>query len=473
MLKQTVTVLMLAGVLFGTSYENWQKEQIEGFNDYKASLDKEFSDMLKKDWQAFKAYKSKTPYSKPKPKKMPIAKTKPPKKQKSPKVLPPKISPPDPVPAPPPPPPSTPNEPKKPNKEELVFYGTKVQFSTIDKLDVKLSGVDKKGISDFWQNVSKIDQSANIKELKYYKKALQLNFWGTFLLASALSETRFKTQNEQNLYTWFLFTRLGIDSKVSYDKKRVYLMVYSPKLIYGTNFIKIDKKPYYIINKYNKKQRISAIHTYKGDYSKSAHPIDLSIKKPIHLSQKTKKIKVAFKYQGKKYAAIIPYNQNVIDFYQNFPQSAYEIYFDAQMSNQTKAFVLKFLSQSIRGKSEYEAVNMILRFVQTGFAYKTDDDQFGHEKTFFPEELFGYPYSDCEDRSVLFSYLVKKLLGLDVVGVLYSGHMATAVRFSTPIKGDSFRVNGKRYTVCDPTYINANIGMAMPQYKRAKFKVVK
>ena len=90
----------------------------------------------------------------------------------------------------------------------------------------------------------------------------------------------------------------------------------------------------------------------------------------------------------------------------------------------------------------------------------------------FPEETINYPYSDCEDRSIMFSYLVKRLLNLDVIGVKYKDHIATAVAFSSKISGANFRYKDKRYTVSDPTYINANAGTIMPQYKNSKFKII-
>jgi hypothetical protein len=107
----------------------------------------------------------------------------------------------------------------------------------------------------------------------------------------------------------------------------------------------------------------------------------------------------------------------------------------------------------------------MLHFVQTGFEYKTDGEQFGREKYFFPEETFYYSYCDCEDRSVLFAYLVRSLLGLEVIGLDYPGHVATAVRFSDTIPGDYVTHNGQKYIICDPTYIYANIGMCMTGFK--------
>ena len=115
---------------------------------------------------------------------------------------------------------------------------------------------------------------------------------------------------------------------------------------------------------------------------------------------------------------------------------------------------------------------MRFRFVQTAFDYKTDDQQFGKEKYLMMEETLHYPSSDCEDRSIMFSYLVKTLLKLDVVGLDYPGHIATAVKFNSDLTGDRVTHNGKVYVICDPTYINADAGMEMPQFKNVEPKII-
>ncbi len=55
----------------------------------------------------------------------------------------------------------------------------------------------------------------------------------------------------------------------------------------------------------------------------------------------------------------------------------------------------------------------------------------------------------------------------------YPNHLATAVKFDTDVKGDYVMAAGQKYTVCDPTYIGAGIGMAMPTFKGVKPKVIK
>jgi hypothetical protein len=175
--------------------------------------------------------------------------------------------------------------------------------------------------------------------------------------------------------------------------------------------------------------------------------------------------RLTFRYGGKTYAFPVHYNQNAIRFFNTYPQTDLPVFFSGVVAAETERSLLAGLGPIIAGKSETEAVNILLRFVQTAFEYQTDDEQFGREKYFFAEEAIHFPFSDCEDRSVLFSYLVRRLTNLEVVGLLYPGHVATAVRFTGEVKGDKVMAGGKNFVVCDPTYINADIGMAMPQFK--------
>lgn len=78
-----------------------------------------------------------------------------------------------------------------------------------------------------------------------------------------------------------------------------------------------------------------------------------------------------------------------------------------------------------------------------------------------------------KDLSIFFAILVRDLTGLDVVLVNWLGHLATAVAFADEVEGDYFTVDGRRYTVCDPTYIGASVGMTMQQFKNVDAKLVK
>ncbi len=102
--------------------------------------------------------------------------------------------------------------------------------------------------------------------------------------------------------------------------------------------------------------------------------------------------------------------------------------------------VLTELKPLVEDKDEVEAVNLLLHFVQTAFSYKTDQDQFVTER-FHPA----------------------RPPGLDVIGLDYPGHVATAVGLKSEVSGDAVAHEGTRYIVCDPTYVNADVGMSIPK----------
>ena len=130
------------------------------------------------------------------------------------------------------------------------------------------------------------------------------------------------------------------------------------------------------------------------------------------------------------------------------------------------------LRKTVENMSEKDAVGIILNWVQTAFEYGYDDKIWGGDRPFFPQETLYYPYSDCEDRAILFSRLVRDILGLKVALLYYPGHLAAAVAFNTDVKGDWLTYNNRRYTVCDPTFINAPVGATMPTMDNTKAKVI-
>ena len=148
------------------------------------------------------------------------------------------------------------------------------------------------------------------------------------------------------------------------------------------------------------------------------------------------------------------------------------MYFNAAVSQESVDSLERSLKHLVTNKSEVESVNILLRFVQTAFDYKVDQEQFGKEKPMFIEETLYYPYSDCEDRAVLFAYLVRSILGLDVVGLRYDGHIATAVKFKDQVYGDAVVYSGEKYIICDPTYMYADAGKCLPNFQEKVPKII-
>ena len=475
MIKIFLSLVLVWSVLFADDYADWLKSQNSEYQAYKKSIDDEFSDMLKNDWEAFQTMNTPSPYKKPKPKTVPQIKKEivVPKKDliKSVKIKPKKLK---------------KTIVKKPivkidiplyepgfKSVEFKFYNQDIKIQYDEKYLFRLSKINKDTISDIWQKFGSTKFKKLLKQIDNYSDQYALNDWAKYLLIYKTAINIYKDKNKANLFTWFTLVKMGYDTKVGYSSNGIYLLSTVKEDLYQIAFFTLQDKKYYILTPRGKIDSVGSIYTYPSNYPKANKQLTFNMdNKSIKLFTNLQTNNLEFKFFKNSYNIKSQYSKDLIEFYKNFPQSEYQLYFNSKKSPAMLNSLLLQLKLLVEDKTEIEAVNLLLRFVQTAFKYKTDDDQFKYEKVLFPEETLYYPYSDCEDRSIIFSYLVRNLLGLDVVGLKYSDHLATAVRFSTKINGDSFKYKNKTYTISDPTYINANSGMTMPQYKNRSFTVI-
>jgi hypothetical protein len=249
----------------------------------------------------------------------------------------------------------------------------------------------------------------------------------------------------------------------------VHLFVATGQQVYATKFITVGKQTYYAVLDADHGDSIGRFYTYEADYPQLLHALDIhaaatGFAKPVPTQRA-----LAFNYKGENIKFNVPYDRRLVEYMSSFPQSEFPLYFDTDGSGLLREHLLVELKKHTASMGEEEALNFLLAFVQKAFAYKTDEEQFGREKYFFVEESLHYPYNDCEDRAVLFTWLVHELLGIKAVGLLYPGHMTSAVALKQ-MRAEFATVDyqGQRFVIADPTYIGASLGMAMPSYARLK-----
>ncbi len=502
----SLLLLLSASILDAQSFEDFKRSQAKSFSNFQDERDNDFNKYLKQQWKAYEVYKSKPSYEKPKPKKIALAK---PKKIKSvgPKVnikikkikfvepkpvqkfiiyeKPKKVVPKKEV--------VKKEEPKKvvPKKEIMKketpkkivvvskdvnfdFYGSVLGFDIPDGIKkAKFYPLNKEGITNYFNSAASSRYADLIAEVKRVSKVMNLNDWGVYLLVLEISNNLYKNQDNANLLSWFIFNKLGYAVKVGLAQNHTILMHYSKKIIYSTPNYKFSNKKFYVVSNYSK-DGVGRLYSYEKNYPRADKPLDLSLKSlPIFASDMKRK-KLSFQEYGKTYNVSFEYNQNLIDFMATYPQANYETYFNAPVDSRTYSSIASDLKKYIDGKKAGDAMNFVLHFVQKSFDYERDNQQFGREKVMFATETLYFDKSDCEDRAILFSYLMKEMFGIGVVGVKYSDHMATALY--VPMSGDSVKAGGRKLVLADPTYINASIGQSMPKYKTLRpdsFVVVK
>lgn len=351
------------------------------------------------------------------------------------------------------------------------FYGKQCSVQFDDAMRFSLKDNGEKSVANAWKRLSNQASIPTVNDCVNLRKSLRLSDWGYLRLVEKLSEAAFPgKKDEATLLKMFLLTQSGYKVRIGNNGSRLIILIPSDDQIYNYSYVNVNRTKYYILDS---NRGPSAIRIYDQEFPREQmFSLVLREQPALPTSASTKRHLNSTYGQG--ISTDVAVNKNLIAFYNEYPLSnRWDANVYASLSDSAKAQLYPALRTAINGKSQLEAANILLRFVQTAFDYKTDEEQFGYERPLFADETLYYPYSDCEDRAILYSVLVRELLGLKTVLVHYPGHLATAVRFDADVNGDYFNLDGEKYVVCDPTYINSNVGMAMPSYKKAQAEIVK
>ena len=355
--------------------------------------------------------------------------------------------------------------------QNVYLYGSSFPFH-LDNYDTpKLKDASEKSVAKMWNQLSDPSYDYLIAECLQQRESRNLCDWAYVKLTQQVAEKQFgKDTNEAIVMQMYLLTQSGYKMRIARDNSdHLLLLMGSKEKIFRYYYFEKGGVKYYILDrKHNKK----SLHVFDHAFPKEKS-LSLALTQPDLQVEKTETRTI----KSKRYPNVsvnVQTNRNLIDFYNDYPINFNWHYYSlASLSPVIKDSLYPALRKAIEGKTDLQAVNILLNFVQTGFQYQTDDAQFGYERPLYPDETFYYPYCDCEDRSILFSCLVRELLGLDVVLLDYPVHIATAVCFNEPVEGDYVVVDGKNYIISDPTYIGAVVGQCAPKYKTVSPKVIK
>ena len=359
---------------------------------------------------------------------------------------------------------------KESSEKQMINYcGQRIYVDKSLKGVCSIGNMREKAVADAYEAMCKADYKPLLADCRQLKKDLKLNDWGVFLFVRDVSNALCADAHASVVMQQFLLNELGYKSKMARraDRDQMLLFVATDCKMYGRPYFTKDGLNYYNLTS----DETCQFYMCQEDSPKAKSSIDMQITNAPLLNSGM--VNSVHKNGAGTVAVSVDVPKSLMLFYKSMPQCDYSVYVNAKVNPAVADRLLSSLAPIVEGKSETEAANLLINFVQTGFKYATDQEQFGYEKPFFVEELFYYPYCDCEDRSVLYSYLVRNLLKLDVVLLDYPNHIATAVCFNENVSGDFVTVEGKKYIVCDPTYIGASIGKAMPQFKRVAAKVLK
>lgn len=448
-------------------YSTFEKETQQKFNNFVAEIDKEFATYLSDNFGTYDIGHERFEPSTPKPDKIPIAE----EVEVSGDVIEYEIS--EDI--------TTYQGPVFPGIKKSESIGFEVERINIDFLgwplyfdldkaflNIEIDKPSADEISAYWTKMSEVNYNHFLYQISEVANILNINQWGYYQLLKECSKQVYPdNKNLQVLFEWAMLSRSRYKVKVGFNNEKAYLLIPTVYKMYNTDFVYIAGVNYYIIG-----GKGEQIETYEKDFPEADILMDVSIKKPMYTNEIKKSRDFHFTYEGKKYTVNLGYDEEMINFYNTIPLSDIVVYFNSVVSDRTKTSVIKAFEPILAGKDDIEAANILLSFMQQAFGYKTDQYAYGTEKYFFADELLHYPYSDCEDRSVLFAYLIKTLLNKEVLALGFPGHMATAINLGHEVEGTHFIYNENTFVVADPTFYGAPVGILVSAVSGLKAEVI-
>ena len=374
-----------------------------------------------------------------------------------------------------------PQQPIIENKESMetsdfMFYGTNMKVRWGNAKQFKLKGTDKKSLSEAFMELTSKGYTNLVHDCLELRKEYKLCDWAYYKMLQTISElTCGKGTNEAIFMQGVLLNQSGYQIRFALEENtKLHIMSRMDGFPYDRGYLTADGKLFFLMDNCKAKNMSVCDAAYPGEQMMSLGIAEQPELKKNLSDNRT----VISRFVNVK--ADMQMNKNLMDFYNDYPTSydgkdmmtRWAYYANTPVSEEVKDKVYPQLKQQIGNAPKLMAANMLLNWVQMGLTYGYDEKVWGYDRAFFAEESLFYPFCDCEDRSILFSHLIRDLLDLDVVLVYYPGHLYTAVCFNEDVTGDYIMVNGRKFTVADPTYYNANVGKTMSKMDNSKAKVI-
>jgi hypothetical protein len=308
------------------------------------------------------------------------------------------------------------------------------------------------------------------------REQLQLNDWLYYnLLDQALRQIyRGLSEVNRELTVYLLLAESGFDVRLTYRHRSVQVNAYTEETLYEIPLIAEDGRRYANLSQIGQDyQRGQSMYLLNHRPRPLGRPFEFRLRDWPSLPARPRERLLAFRFRGETMELRISYDQTTVDLLADYPLLDEAWYHEAPLSATLRQSLLPVLREKIAPLNQQEALEFLVAFTRSGFAYREDYRIFGGSKPMVADEVFHYSYSDCEDRTALFFTLVRELLDLPMIILAYEDHLSIAVE-APQVKGQAVNYGGRRYVFCDPTgpYDSSRIGEIPDGYENASFRVI-
>lgn len=290
-----------------------------------------------------------------------------------------------------------------------------------------------RGQADAWQQTFRLDGMAY---LMLVKKAASVMASGNIRLEALL--------------TYAVLKGKGFDVLLGETGNRLTLYGHTGFGISNVLYVTCHGKVYYDLS-FDQRKPLTSDRLLPLPGNGYGAPIGLDRLRPPELGTLSSNKIIPFEYEGSVYFFTVQLNRSLVSYYNELPAIELgRIYLNYGLSEAGERSLIAQLRQATAYMSKAKTVDFILCFVQN-MDYARDEEVLGEEKFSFPEESLAGDYTDCEDRSMLFAYLVREVAHLQSIGLMYPTHMNVAVESWKKKKDSDFSVYEMDFIVCEPS----------------------
>lgn len=348
---------------------------------------------------------------------------------------------------------------------DCVFscFGKEMKVRVPNGKEFKLQSVSPSGLSNAWKELSKPRYECIIEDCNALKKEYNMCDWAYLRMLKTFADSYLSNSPESTFLTAYIYTQSGYKMRFGLDGPALYFLFGTDYTLYDVPYYNIGGTKYYVYGSESEYMSIANI-----PYPEEANlSLLFSDDQKFGIEPTPERIITSERLGVTSRCSV---NREKIKFYDSYPaaqlgddyMTRWALAAKIPLGKDVTSQLYPELRKRIKGKGLAEAADILLDFVQTGLTYKVDDEVWGGDRVFYADETLYYPYCDCEDRSILFSILVRDLLGLEVALVYYPNHLAAAVKLPEDTEGDAIQLPTGRFVICDASYIGATIGMTIP-----------
>ncbi len=352
-------------------------------------------------------------------------------------------------------------------KEIVKFYGMDIP---VPRIDFQISNSLEKAsdLARHWKILEEQDLAEQVDELLMPTiKKLGLNDYLTYEFLCAYMDSKFPQAGlaPRVSAVHYILANQGLGARIAIAVQTgdPLILMPSKQTIYGKVYFPINGENYYVMAPAGTNLNNVSITTCDlPKVADAARKFDFRIN-GLNLPVKERQFDV--NHGSIRLTGVM--NENLMPVVYRYPQMETEDFAVSYLDKNMRDDLVRQIREQLGDKEKLKATNELLQFTQSGFEYSTDDNFHGFEKPYFLEENFYYPYNDCEDRAIFYTYMLWNALGVENQMLFFPGHESASVSIpeATNLKGTSYVHDGKRYFISDPTYIGSFTGMCMPAYE--------